>query len=76
MSCISLRTCTWIVPLNVRLNSQYRFSPCSRQVNTVALNYVAPSDTIKELINAIYPGIDQGNLSDQFFLECTQSGHP
>ena len=30
-----------------------------------------PHNDIKELINAIYPGINQGNLEDQFFLKCT-----
>ena len=30
-----------------------------------------PHNDIEELINAVYPGINQGNLSDQFFLERT-----
>ena len=34
-------------------------------------NMCLPHNDIKELINAIYPGINQGNLEDQFFLEHT-----
>ena len=34
-------------------------------------NMHLPQNNIEALINAIYPGIDQGNMSDQFFLECT-----
>ena len=30
-----------------------------------------PHNDIEELINAIYPGINQANLPDQFFLERT-----
>ena len=30
-----------------------------------------PQNNIEGLINAVYPGIDQSNMSDQFFLECT-----
>ena len=34
-------------------------------------NTSLPHNDIKELINAIYPGINQGNLEDQFFLKHT-----
>ena len=34
-------------------------------------NMCLPHNDIEELINAIYPGINQGNLEDQFFLEHT-----
>ena len=34
-------------------------------------NMCLPQNSIEGLINAIYPGIDQGNMSDQFFLEHT-----
>ena len=36
-------------------------------------NMSLPHNDIEELINAIYPAINQGNLEDQFFLECTSS---
>ena len=34
-------------------------------------NMHLPQNNIEALINAIYPGLDQGNISDQFFLERT-----
>ena len=34
-------------------------------------NLCLPQNNIEGLVNAIYPGIDQGNMSDQFFLEHT-----
>ena len=34
-------------------------------------NMCLPQNNIEGLVNAIYPGIDQGNMSDQFFLEHT-----
>ena len=34
-------------------------------------NMCLPQNNIEALINAIYPGIDHGNISDQFFLERT-----
>ena len=34
-------------------------------------NMCLPHNDIEELINAIYPDINQADLEDQFFLECT-----
>ena len=34
-------------------------------------NMCLPHNDIEEFINAIYPGINQGNLEDQFFLKRT-----
>ena len=34
-------------------------------------NMRLPQNNIEALINAIYPGLDHGNISDQFFLERT-----
>ena len=34
-------------------------------------NMCLPQNNIEGLINAVYSGIDQSNMSDQFFLECT-----
>ena len=34
-------------------------------------NTCLPQNNIEALINAIYPGLDQGNISNQFIPECT-----
>ena len=34
-------------------------------------NMRLPQNNIQDLLNTIYPGIDQGNMDDQFFLERT-----
>jgi len=34
-------------------------------------NMGLPHNDVQTLVDTIYPGIDQGNMSDQFFLKCT-----
>ena len=41
------------------------------QITHSGISLCLPQNNIEGLINAIYPGIDQGNILDQFFLECT-----